>query len=77
MDIHLDFIPGDICWVMKDNAPTQLKIESVSITVALDYSKKNITVGAKYHLSNGAIGGDYTEKEMCHTKNELKAKIFG
>ena len=77
MDIHLDFVPGETCWVMDKNLPVQLKVDSVSIVVGLDYSKKNITVGSKYHLAMGAYGGDYDAKDICHTKQELKEKVFG
>lgn len=77
MDIHLDLIPGDLCWVMKDNKPIQLSIDSISIVVALDYSKKNITTGVKYHLTMGAFGGDYQREDICKTRQELKEKIFG
>lgn len=76
MDIHLDFVPGMFVWVMNDNRPIQLKVDSVSITVALDYSKKNVTTCAKYHLTNGAFGSEFTEKSLCHTKDELKEKVF-
>lgn len=64
MDIHLDFKPGDFCWVMKDNSPMQLKVESVTIVIALDLSRKNVTHDAKYYLSLGAIGA-YITKNQC------------
>lgn len=77
MDIHLDFEPGNFCWVMKDNVPVQLKVESVRIVVALDFSKKNVTFDAIYYLSLGVTGGEYRAKSMFHTKQELKESIFG
>lgn len=77
MDIHLDFKPGEYCWVMKDNSPVQLIVDSVTIVCALDFSKKNVTFDVKYHLSLGAIGGVYSAKSMCHTKEELQELIFG
>ena len=77
MDIHLDFNPGDYCWVMKDNFPVQLIVYSATIVCALDMSKKNVTFDVKYYLSLGAIGGEYSAKSMYHTKEELKESIFG
>lgn len=77
MDIHLNFNPGEYCWVMKDNFPMRLIVDSATIVCALDTSKKNVTFDVKYHLSLGIFGGEYSEKSMCRTKEELKEKIFG
>ena len=77
MNINLDYIPGDYAWVMLENEPVQLVVNSIDINVSLDYSKDKIVIGASYNLSNGRLGGKFSIKQMCHTKDELKEKIFG
>lgn len=75
MDIHLEFVPGDSCWVMCQNRPIELIVDTVSIYVGLDHSQ--IKVGIEYGLGSGSFGGKYRREDMCHTKEELKQKIFG
>lgn len=77
MNINLDYTPGDYAWVMLENEPVQLVVYSIDITVMLDHSEDKITIGMSYNLSNGRFGGKFSIKQMCHTKEELKEKIFG
>ncbi len=75
MNIKTKCNPGDKIWVMLDNRPIALFIDSINIKCFLDYDKKpNHSI--IYSASNGIYGGKFTEKEIFISKEDLKEHLF-
>ena len=76
MNIKTKYNPGDKVWTMIKNKPEFLIVNTISIVASLDYDK-NIIYGTTYNCSLGCLGGDYAEKELFGTKEDLKNYLFG
>lgn len=75
MNIKTRYNPGDKVWTMIENKPEYLIVNSISIIVSLDFNK-GIKYNIKYNCSLGYIGGNYVEKELFATKEDLKNYLF-
>ena len=76
MIIETKFNPGQEVWVIKDNKPINLFIDSINIIAGLDFNKQ-ITYTKIYNLANGHFGGKFEENEIYVTKEDLKNSLFG
>lgn len=76
MNIKTKYKPGDKVWVMIKNKPQYLIVNSISIIVSLNFNKE-IGYYINYNCSLGCLGGNYEEKELFATKEDLKNYLFG
>lgn len=76
MNIKTKYNPGDKIWIMIRNKPQYLIVNTISIVVGLGFDKE-IGYNIKYNCSLGFLGGDYEEKELFATKEDLKNYLFG
>ena len=75
MIIENKFEPRQEVWVMQNNKPIKLFVDSININIGLDSDKK-IKYGITYNLFNGSFGGRFKENEIYATKEDLKNSIF-
>ena len=74
MDIKTKYNPGDKVWVMINNKPIALFIDSIDIRCFLDYDKiPNHSI--IYSASNGIYGGKFTGKEIFVSKEDFKRTL--
>ncbi len=76
MDIHLDYGPGDRCWVMDGSDPREMTIDYAQIYVGPDHNGR-LKIDVKYHLPGAFFCKEARAEYMCRTKEELKEKVFG
>ena len=69
MQINTKFSPGDVVWVMSENAPVRIRIVEVR-TACADGGLSSISyVSERWRC--------YNEEELFSTKEELRKHLFG
>lgn len=76
MNIKTKYNPGDEVWTMIENKPQCLIVNTIFIIASLS-NDKEIKYGIKYNCSLSYLGGNYVEKELFATKEDLKNYLFG
>lgn len=76
MNIKTKYNPGDKVWVMIQNKPEYLIVNAISIVANLTFDNE-IKYNIKYNCFLGRFGGNYEEKELFATKEDLKNYLFG
>ena len=74
MEIHTNFMPGDVVWRMENNQPVQRKITCTRISA---YFEKERFVVSVHHSFDDEHKFFAPEQSVVRTKEQLKEKIFG
>ena len=77
MELRTKYNIGDICWMMYDNHPIQVEINSCTVEVSNEGKKGGLYVGIKYAAFRGKdLMGIVPQYELYRDKEELKNALF-